>query len=473
MSNQDILKLDIASLSSKIKNKELSPVEITRQLLTRIEELNPLLNAFITISSNEALDSAKRAEEEIISRNWKGPLHGIPIGLKDLIYTKGIRTTMGSKLYQDFVPDFDATVVQKLKNAGAIIIGKLNTHEFAYGSTGDVSHFGPARNPYDLNKMTGGSSSGSGAAVASALCFGALGTDTGGSIRIPASSCGIVGMKPTFGRVSKYGVQALGYTLDHVGPMTRTIRDNALLLNALAGYDEQDSYSIQREEEDFTRYIGESIEGKVIGIPSTFYFDSLDDEVRNRIEEAVAVFQAMGAKTETVDMPNLSDVSWAQLKTIQSEAYAVHEEHMKQEVKEYHPEVLERLVSSAEARGYEYVKAQQIRQRALESFKKTFERVDVLLTPTLPILPPEIGQREIQVGGQNEPVRAALLRLTGPTNLTGLPSLSIPCGFSTSGLPIGMQLIGPSFSEAVLYQFGAAFEGAATISSLKWEIERV
>lgn len=469
--NQDVLKLDISALSTKIRHREISPVEIVEQLLKRIERVNPAINAFITVTYEEAMDSAKKAESEIANGKWRGPLHGVPIGLKDLIYTKGIRTTMGSKIYERFVPDFDATVVHKLKDVGAIIIGKLNTHEFAYGPTGDVSHFGPVRNPYDLNKMSGGSSSGSAAAVASALCFGALGTDTGGSIRIPSSACGIVGMKPTFGRVSKHGVYPLGFTLDHVGPMTRTIRDNALLLNVLAGYDRQDSYSAQRGEEDFTRHIGESVRGKVIGVPSTFYFDSLSDEVRKRMEEALTIFQRMGAELETVDIPALSHASWAQLKTLQSEAYAVHEEHIEQEAENFHPEVLERLVLSSEAKGYEYVKAQQIRQNISESLNKIFKRVDVLAAPTLPILPPEIGQREIQVEKRKEQVRSALLRLTGPTSLTGLPSLSVPCGFSDTGLPIGLQLIGRSFDEAVLYQFGAAFEDAAGIFSLKWEIE--
>ncbi|GED16543.1 Asp-tRNA(Asn)/Glu-tRNA(Gln) amidotransferase GatCAB subunit A [Aneurinibacillus migulanus] len=473
MVNLDILHLDIFGLSCKIRNKEISPVEITQQLLKRIEQINPSIQAFITVASEEAITSAKKAEAEIVRGEWKGHLHGVPIGLKDLIYTKDIRTTMGSKIYRHFVPDFDATVVQKLKNAGAILIGKLNTHEFAYGPTGDVSFFGPVRNPYNTNHMSGGSSSGSGAAVASALCFGALGTDTGGSIRIPSSACGIVGMKPTFGRVSKHGVYPLGYTLDHVGPMTRTIKDNALLLNVLAGYDPRDPYSRKEEEEDFSRYIGDSVKGMVIGVPSAFYFDCLEDEVRDRLEAAVTMFQEMGAQCRSVDIPVLSHTSWAQLKTLQSEAYTVHEEHLKQESESFHPEVLERLMLSAEAKGYEYVQAQMIRRQALESFEKVFEHVDVLVTPTLPILPPEIGQREIQVKGQIEQVRAALLRLTGPTNLTGLPSLSMPCGFSATGLPIGMQLISRPLNEAILYQFGAAFENAAGISSLKWEIEEV
>ncbi|MBN6185749.1 Asp-tRNA(Asn)/Glu-tRNA(Gln) amidotransferase subunit GatA [Aneurinibacillus sp. BA2021] len=474
MATQDVLKSSLTHLSSRIRKKELSPVEVVDELVKRVEAVNPALNAFITVAAEEALHAAKQAETEIMRGQWKGPLHGVPLGVKDLIYTKGLRTTMGSKLYENFVPDRDATVVEKLKHAGAILIGKLNTHEFAYGPTGDVSFFGPVRNPYDTERMTGGSSSGSGAAVASALCFGALGTDTGGSIRIPASACGIVGMKPTFGRVSKHGVYPLAYTLDHVGPMTRTVKDNALLLHVLAGYDERDPYSVQRGQEDFERHIGDSISDKVIGVPSTFYFDSLDEEVRKHVEGALRLFQKLGARIETVDIPILDEVSWAQLKTIQSEAYAVHEKHMEEKRAHLHPEILERLMMSAEAKGYEYVKAQHIRKHAYASFVEVFERVDVLLTPTLPILAPRIGEREMEVAGQMEPVRAALLRLTGPTSLTGLPSLSVPCGFSSShGLPIGMQLIGRPFDEAVLYQFGAAFEAASGIPTVKWEIDSV
>lgn len=471
MSDSNVLKLDITAISKKIRSKEVSPKEVVTQLVNRIEAVNPVLNAFITIAAEEAFEQAKQAEAEITSGQYRGPLHGIPIGLKDLIYTKGIKTTMGSEIFRDFIPDSDATVVQKLKHAGAIIIGKLNTHEFAYGSTGDVSSFGPVHNPYDTSKMTGGSSSGSGAAVASALCFGALGTDTGGSIRIPASACGIVGMKPTFGRVSKHGVYPLGYTLDHIGPMTRTVQDNAELLGILAGYDPEDPYSVQQSGENFARYIGETIRGKVVGIPSTFYFDLIDDEICAKMEEAIHLLRTMGAEIKTVEIPVLSEVSWAQLKTIQSEAYAVHEKDLSSFPEKYHPEVLERLRASAEAKGYEYVKAQDIRRRAQESFRRAFEHVDVLVTPTLPVLPPDIGQREIQIQGQSELVRAALLRLTGPTNLTGLPSLSIPCGFSNTGLPIGMQFIGRPFDEAVLYQFGAAFEKEAAVPTLQWEIK--
>ncbi|MDN4525041.1 amidase [Fictibacillus fluitans] len=471
MNKNTVLQLSLSALSEEIKTKEISPVEVVRELLDRIQEVNPVVNAFITVLEEQALKEARQAEGEIMAGNCRGRLHGVPVGLKDLIYTKGIRTTMGSKIFQDFIPDRDAVVVQKLRKAGAILIGKCNTQEFAYGPTGDASYFGPARNPYNPAKMTGGSSSGSGAAVASGLCFGALGTDTGGSIRIPASATGIVGMKPTFGRVSKTGIYPLGKTLDHVGPMTRSIRDNALLLGVLAGFDHEDPFSHNLGNEDFTLCIGESISGKVIGIPTSFYFDRVDEEVKEKVKKAIHVLEGLGAVIRDIEIPVLSKVSYTQLKTLQSEAYALHEEHVLSRPQDYQPPVLERLKQSAEARGYEYVKAQEIRQEAREAFNNVFEQVDVVAAPTVAILPPDIGQTEITVGGQAEQVRSALLRLTEPACVTGLPSLSVPCGFSSDGLPVGLQLIGKPFSEARLYQVGAAFEQEASLSTLKWDVQ--
>jgi aspartyl-tRNA(Asn)/glutamyl-tRNA(Gln) amidotransferase subunit A len=466
---QKWLSLDIQDLSRYIESKELSPVEVTKGILERIEQLAPVLNAFITVMADEALESARKAEQEILKGEWKGPLHGVPIALKDLVSTAGTRTTMGSEIYSDYIPDHDATIVHKLKQSGAVIIGKTNTHQFAYGPTGDVSFFGPVKNPYDLSKITGGSSSGSAAAVATALSYGAIGSDTGGSVRIPASACGIVGMKPTFGRVSKYGVYPLGYTLDHIGPLTRTIHDNAIMLNVLSGFDDHDPYSVKQEAEDFTRLLGKSIKGMVIGIPTTFYYENIQQDVKQAIDEAMDVFKHLGAEVRPVDI-DLSDIPWAQLMTIRSEAYAIHEEHLKSQPDKLHPEVRERLVASENVKGSDYVKAQQIRHQVLGHFNRALTEVDVLLAPTLPIVPTAIGQREVDIEGYKEHVYQALLRLTGPTNSTGLPSLSVPCGFSSEGLPIGLQLIGKQFDETALYQVGFAFEQERSLPVLKWEL---
>ncbi|MED4001280.1 amidase [Priestia aryabhattai] len=470
MHSDSILNMDITTLSLKIKNKEISPVEITECLLNRIKDINPALNAFITINE-EAVKQAKIAEKEIMNNEYKGALHGIPIGVKDLVYTRNMKTTMGSKIYQHFTPDYDATVVEKLHHAGAITIGKLNTHEFAYGPSGDVSYYGAVKNPHDTKRISGGSSSGSGAAVSAGLCYGAIGTDTGGSIRIPSSACGIVGMKPTFGRVSKHGVFPLGETLDHVGPMTRTVSDNALFLETIAGYDTKDLYSVNKPTEHFSRFIGSSILKKTIGIPSNFYFDALDSEVGNALKEAVKCLEELGASVKSIELPMLSQASWAQSKTIQSEAYMVHEKRMKAYRQDYQLPVLERLEESQKITGYEYAKAQQIRLQAQKEFQHVFESVDVLIAPTLPILPPYMGEEKVRVDNQMKLVRSELLRLTEPSNLLGLPTLSLPCGYSRDGLPIGMQLIGPHFAEAALYQIGYAFEQHRHIPTLKWNIQ--
>lgn len=456
----DFATWNLAALSRALHDKDISPVEVIRHLLKRIEKINPEVNAFITLLAEEALSSAIQAEKEIMEGKIKSALHGIPIGLKDLIYTKGIKTTMGSEIYKDFIPEFDAAVVEQLKEAGAIIIGKLNTHQFAYGPTGDRSYFGPVKNPHDLTKITGGSSSGSGAAVATSLCYAALGTDTGGSIRIPSACCGVVGMKPTFGRVSKYGVYPLCWTLDHIGPLTRTVEDNALVLSVLAGFDSRDPYSLEKEKEDFTRFLAQGIKGSVIGVPMSFYLENIQNEVRRKFEEALEIFKGLGAQIREVDIPRMKEISWAQQVTIRSEAYTEHEEHLRNMADQIEEEVRERLLSGIHSSLTDYIRAQQLKHMAKQVFDETLQEVDVLVTPTLPILPTKLQQREVEINSTVETVRSALTRLTGPTDFNGFPSLSIPCGTSLSGLPIGLQIIGRRFDEANLYRFGNTFEKA-------------
>ncbi len=448
--------MDLLTLSESFITKKLSPKESVEQCLRNIKD-NSTYNAFVTICEEEALENARLAEEEISKGNIKGSLHGVPVAIKDVIFTDGIRTTMGSRLFEDFVPNFNATVVQKLKDAGAIIIGKANTHEFAYGPTGDRSLIGPCRNPYNPNKMTGGSSSGSAVAISKDMAYAALGTDTGGSIRIPAAACGVVGMKPTFGLVSKYGVYNTAYTLDHVGPMTKKVKDNATMLNILVGYDEKDPHSLHKAKEDYTRLIGQSIVGKKIALPS-YYFKNIDPEVSKAIENVIQLYQDLGAMIEEVEIQGIEDIAKYQVITIQAEAYAVHETNIRQRGYLYDEELYERLQSSQNLPAYQYVLAQQQRMELTNKFNQVFNNVDILLTPSLPILPTDINQREVMIGDHSESVRSAVLRLTAPTNYTGNPSLSIPCGLSKSGLPIAFQLIGKHGSEATLYQFGDAFE---------------
>jgi aspartyl-tRNA(Asn)/glutamyl-tRNA(Gln) amidotransferase subunit A len=454
------LPRSLTDLARAYLERRLSPIEAVGTLLGRIEAADGELNAFITVTGERALEEAAQAEAEILAGRYRGPLHGVPVGLKDLIYTEGVRTTMGSAFFKDYVPDHSATVVLRLDEAGAIIVGKTNTHEFAYGPTGDRSYFGPTRNPHDIRRIPGGSSAGSGAAVAANLLYGSLGSDTGGSIRIPAALCGVVGMKPTFGRVSKDGVFPLSWTLDHVGPLTRTVEDNALLLNSLAGYDPKDPYSADREPEDFARDLRRGVRGAVIGIPSDFYFEHVDDEVGERVREAIEVFRYLGAEVREVGIPHLWETLKAQRLTLAADAYAVHEERLKSEPERFDAEVREPLEDGERLRAYRYANARQRKLRAKDEFERALEGVDALLTPTLPIAATPIDAREVDIGGYGESVRSAVTRLTGPTNLTGFPSLSIPCGSTASGLPVGVQLIGRPFDEATVYRFGHAYETA-------------
>ena len=452
------LPRSLAGLSGELSARRLSPVEVVSLLLERIEADET--NSFITVTAERALEKASWAEREILAGRYRGPLHGVPVALKDIIYTRGVRTTMGSGPYSGHVPDHSATVARKLEEAGSVLIGKTNTHEFAYGPTGDRSHFGATKNPHDTRRITGGSSGGSGAAVAANLCYGALGSDTGGSIRIPAALCGIVGMKPTFGRVSKSGVFPLSWTLDHVGPITRCVEDNALMLNVLAGHDPEDPYSEDRPAEDFTRDLQRGLRGASIGLPTSFFFDHVDGEVNARVREAVEVFRSLGARVREVEIPNLCTTLHAHRLILGAEAYAVHQERLESEPETFGEEVGERLMDGERPKAYRYANARRRGLLAAGEFDRALHGVDVLLTPTLPIVATEIGQREIDIGGYEESVRSALTRFTGPTDLTGHPSLSVPCGTTAAGLPVGLQLIGRRFDDATLYKFGSAYERA-------------
>ena len=446
----------LAALARAYREDSLSPVEVVRTLLGRIE--GDEINAFITVTAELALEEAERAEGELRAGTDRGPLHGIPVGLKDLVYTKEVRTTIASAFFQNYVPDHSATIAERLAEAGAVSIGKTNTHEFAYGPTGDRSFFGPTRNPHDMARITGGSSGGSGAAVAAGLVYGALGSDTGGSIRIPSALCGTVGMKPTFGRVSKHGVFPLSWSLDHVGPMTRTVEDNALMLDVLAGHDPLDPYSVDLPEENFARDLERDVRGAAVGVPGAFYFEHLDAEVEGLVRAAAEVFASLGAEVREVEIPNLWETLHAQRLTLAAEAYAVHEERLKAEPERFDDQGLERLLDGKKLEAFRYANAQQRKLHSRREFGFVLQEVDVLLTPTVPIAAPEIEQRETTIHGYEEAVYSALTRLTGPTNLNGLPSLSVPCGLTASGLPVGLQLVGRPYDEATLYRFGHAYE---------------
>ena len=448
----------LAGLSGALRAGEVSPVEVTEALLGLIEL--DRTNAFITVAAERAVKDARRAEAEISGGRYRGPLHGVPVAIKDLVSTEGVRTTMASAFFKDHVPDEDAAVARRLREAGTVLLGKTNTHEFAYGPTGDRSFFGPTRNPHDPGRISGGSSGGSGAAVATDLCYGAIGSDTGGSIRIPAALCGVVGMKPTFGRVGKGGVFPLAPTLDHVGPLTRTVEDNALLLSALVGHDPQDLHSVDRPPEVFARDLDRGVAGATVGVPAGFFFEHVEREVEARVREAIEVFRELGAEVREVEVPNVWETLHAQRLTLAAEAYAVHEERLLSEPERFDDQGLERLLKGEELRAYRYANAQRRKLLSRREFEEVLGTVDVILAPSVPIAATEIGQREMSIEGHEEAVYSALTRLTGPTNMNGLPSLSVPCGTTASGLPVGLQLIGRPFDEATLYRFGHAYENS-------------
>lgn len=455
----DFLSKEIHSLAKQIKKGEISPVQLVKSTIDRIKKTDPTLNAYITVNEDKALKDANEMEKEIKQGNYKGPLHGIPIGIKDNIFTKGIKTTMGSEIYRNFSPKENAFVINRLIKAGAIIIGKNNTHQFAFGPTGDRSHVGPAHNPYNIKKMTGGSSGGSAAAVSAYLCFGALGTDTGGSVRVPASFCGIVGMKPTFGSISNRGVYPLSWSLDHVGPLTRSVIDNALLLNEMVAYDREDPKSIRRKKEDYTRLLGKDMKGKIIGIPTAYYYEDIDEEIQSAIKNVIQTFEMLGAEIRQIKLSISERSLEAQRIILRTEAYTVHENNLKEYPDLWDEEVKERLQTGLLTKGFEFARALQNRELAKKEFNEALDDCDILLTPTMSILPPDIGSRDVTITNRyGNHIRSTITKLTSPTNLNGFPSLTVPCGFSKDSLPIGVQLIGKEFDEATLYQFGFALE---------------
>lgn len=456
--NDSLIETDITSLSMAYRNKQVSPTEITQKILERISSKDKELNTYITITEEEALSQARQAEEEITSGIIRGPLHGVPIALKDLIYTNEAKTTMGSEIFKDFIPSYNATVVEKLRKAGAVILGKLNTHQFAYGTTGDRSFFGPVKNAHNPAKISGGSSSGSGSAVAASLCYAALGTDTGGSIRIPSSFNGIVGMKPTFGRVSKYGVFPLCWTMDTVGPMTKTVLDNAILLNVLSGYDENDPYSVKIDTTDYTKFLNKEMKGVTIGVPKSSFFYAQDDEINQCLSEVLDTFQKLGVQVKPIDIPNMDKIIEAFRTILKSEAFAVHKDRLQDYPDQWDEEVRIRLLNGAKINAIDYIGAQQIKQEAMMEFRKIFAQIDVMIVPTTPILPVNIEEREIMIGNSIVHISSVLNKFTGSFNLLGLPSLSMPCGASKSGLPIGLQLVGKWFDEATIYQIASILE---------------
>jgi aspartyl-tRNA(Asn)/glutamyl-tRNA(Gln) amidotransferase subunit A len=449
----------ILATAAELRAGNISSVELTTAALERTQRLDPKLNAFITVTAGSALRAARRADEELRAGQDRGPLHGIPIALKDLFLTRGVRTTGGSLLYEHHVPEIDASVVKRLKAAGAVLMGKLNMHELAYGITSANPHFGPVRNPWNTAHSPGGSSGGSGAAVAAGFVFAAMGSDTGGSIRIPASFCGVAGIKPTYGRVSRYGTFPLGYSLDHMGPLARSVRDAAAVLTVIARHDPRDPASSRRAAEDFVPEAGVSIRGVRIGVPENYYFDRVDPDVEAGVRGLLRLAATLGAEIRPVRVPDIAALNAVARVILLAEASAVYESQM-QDRSKFGVDVLALLDQGRLIPATDYVNAQRLRRRLRQQFAELWRDVDCLVAPATPAPAPRIGQSTVTLGGEEEDVRLAATRFARGINVLGLPAVSLPCGLTAEGLPAGAQIIGPAFSEAALARVGAALEDA-------------
>ncbi len=452
--------MDLTELSARLGARDITSEEVVGGYLNRIKAYDGMLNSYITVCAEEALDAARAADRKRATNPGTRRLHGVPLAIKDLIATKGVRTTAGSRVLAQDIPAQDATVWRRLAQEGAILLGKLNLHEFAYGTTTENHHYGPAHNPWNVSRIAGGSSGGSAAAVAADLTPASIGTDTGGSIRIPAACTGTVGLKPTYGLISKAGVAPLAYTLDHVGPMTRSVRDAALLLQILAGVDEADPTTRKDPKGDYAALIGASVTGLRIGFDERFFLQSVAAEVALRTDEAVSVLREAGAVIKAVELPLIDEVAQNQNVIISSEALAVHDQWLREHAQIYGDDVRERLEAGRAYSGMDYARAHEFRLRFTHGMAKVFTEVDAILSPTIPFVATGIGEKHVQLGGKQHQVRPTLTRFTHPFNLAGLPALSMPCGLSRDGLPIGIQLIGPWFGEAPLLQLGAVLEAA-------------
>ncbi len=452
--------MSLMQVAKAIADKRVSSREVTQSCLHRIARWQPHLNAFMAIEANEALNAADEADAALAKGALRGPLHGVPLAHKDMYYEAGKVVTCGSRIRRDFVATSTSTALQRLKDAGTIRLGSLHMAEFAYGPTGHNSHYGAVHNPFALDHITGGSSSGSGAAVAARLTFAALGSDTGGSIRMPAHFCGVTGLKTTVGRVSRAGAMPLSQSLDTVGPLARTAQDCAVLLGLMAGADPEDPTAVSKPVPDYAAATTESIKGLTIGVPTAFYVDDLDAEVAGVLDATIAVFRREGANIVRVELPDQRQLSAASQLVLAVEAATFHKRWMIERAQDYGPQVFMRLQNGLAIPGVSYLEALRWRGAALAAFLAAIKGVDTVLAPVSPVPAPTIAESDVGNSPDAEAVIQRLTRFTRPINYLGLPSLSIPSGFTKAGLPVGMQLVGRSFDEAMLLRIGAAFQRA-------------
>ncbi|MGH8736788.1 MAG: amidase [Burkholderiales bacterium] len=455
--------LTIAEAAPLLARKAISPVELTQAVLERIEALDGRLKTYVALLADAALEAASRAEKDIQRGNYLGPLHGIPMAIKDLYDTAGVVTASGSKIRSDYVPKTDSTVVRKLREAGAIVLGKVRTHEFAFGFDAP-----PTRNPWNLDCTPSGSSGGSGSALAAGLCLGATGSDTGGSIRAPGAVNGIAGIKPTYGRVSKHGIAVLSWSLDHAGPMARSTEDLALMLRAMAGHDPNDPTTVDIPVPDYAATLERGIKGLKIGVPQNYFFEDVQPSVKSAVTAAIATLESVGAKIVEIKLEHFGDdVLPTFFSIVMPEAATYHQKTFREHGHEYGADVRELLETGELCLATTYIAAQRNRSAIKASLAAALAKVDVLLTPTLPVTAARIGQQTYRWESREEPVFAACARFLAPFNLAGLPAISIPCGFSEDGMPIGLQLAGRPFAEATVLNVASAFEKAT-----KWHLRR-
>ncbi len=454
MSDDALCFLGGAELGRRIARREVSPVEVARAHLARIERLEPKLNAFLAVTADRALAAAAAAERELAAGAGRGPLHGVPMALKDLFDTAGVVTTAGSRILAANVPARDAAAVERLRAAGLVLLGKTNMHEFAYGTTTNNPHYGPCRNPWDLERSPGGSSGGSGAALAAGMCPLSLGTDTGGSIRIPASACGVAGLKPTFGRVSRRGVVPLAWSFDTVGPMARTVEDLALLMNAVAGPDPEDEWCAARAPEDFARELEDGARGLTLGVPREWFFEDVEPGIAARVREAIAVLEREGARLVDVALPGMADAHTAHHAILAAEASAFHGPWLRERPQDYGEAMRAGLELGELLPAVDYVNARRLQAIVRAMFRAALARVDALVAPSLPHGPLRIGEAM-----SREPA-VAWNRLLTPVNVAGYPAASAPCGFDEAGMPVGLQIVGRPFEEARVLRVARAYERA-------------
>jgi aspartyl-tRNA(Asn)/glutamyl-tRNA(Gln) amidotransferase subunit A len=459
----DLTALTLRKASQLLRSKGVSPVELTQACLKRIDKYNPSVNAFITVTGESALAAAREMEAEAQRGKWRGPLHGIPIALKDNIDTAGIRTTGASELFKDRVPAEDAEVVRRLKDAGAVFLGKLNMHEFAYGATSAVTYFGPVHNPWALDRISGGSSGGSAASIAAGLCFGTLGTDTGGSIRIPGSHCGVVGLMPSYGRVSNRGVIPMAWTLDHVGPLCKTVEDAALMLGVIAGYDDMDPTTVNAPVPDYGRALKLPVSKLRLGLPRAGFFDNLDPEYAKAIDTAIDILRKLTASVMDVQLPRAVSAAtiWG------PETYAYHAKWLTESPEKYQTATRVQMIRSNDIKPDVYAAARRQVDLVRREIKNVFTMVDLLIAPTMKSPPATIA------ASLNPPTSNPAAKASGPRNagagdlnspgafdVYGVPAITIPCGFTSSGLPIGLEISAAPFAESTMLALAHAYEQA-------------